>query len=153
MCPQYTDALAVGYVTIKLQNSTMYKCLNLNLTGSHTYIRMYIHTYICTDRRTSIRTYPRMHLRKIEKLYAPGIVQCGGQGVGGGVGGGIKIKNRTVKLYKRYHLLANMIHKFWHNIIHPKYLDRQAWANSEDSFLIMVYTVCHPSSSCRHINR
>ena len=29
MCPQYKDAPAVGYLTIKLQNSTWYKCLNL----------------------------------------------------------------------------------------------------------------------------
>ena len=32
MCPQYTDALAVGYLTIKLQNSTWNKCLNLSLS-------------------------------------------------------------------------------------------------------------------------
>ena len=42
MSPQYTDAPAVGYPTIKLQNSTWYKCLNLSLTGS----RMYM--YVCT---------------------------------------------------------------------------------------------------------
>ena len=30
MCPQYTDAPAFGYQTIKLQNSTWYKCLNLS---------------------------------------------------------------------------------------------------------------------------
>ena len=34
MCPQYTDAPAVGYLT---------KCLNLSLTGSRTY--MYVHTF------------------------------------------------------------------------------------------------------------
>ena len=55
MCPQYTDAPAVGYLTIKLQNSTWYKCLNLSLTGSrtlrtytHSYRRTYIHTHVCT---------------------------------------------------------------------------------------------------------
>ena len=31
MCPQYTDASTVGYLTLKLQNSTWYKCLNLSL--------------------------------------------------------------------------------------------------------------------------
>ena len=70
MCPQYTDAPAVGYLTIKLQNSTWYKCLNLSLTGSRTYVCMYVHTLVCT--------YPRMHVQKTEKLYAPGIIQCGG---------------------------------------------------------------------------
>ena len=48
---------AVGYLTTKLQNSTWYKCLNLSLTGSCTYVRTYIRryphlyrwTYICTQ--------------------------------------------------------------------------------------------------------
>ena len=52
MCPQYTDAPAVGYVTIKLQNSTWYKCLNLSQTGSHTYVHKHMRkegcTFICT---------------------------------------------------------------------------------------------------------
>ena len=68
MCPQYTDAPAVRYLTIKLQNSTWYKCLNLSLTGS--YVRTYTHLYR--------RTYIRMHIQKTEKLYAPCIIQCGG---------------------------------------------------------------------------
>ena len=41
MCPQNTDAPAVGYLIITLQNSTCYKCLNLSLTGSRTYVCMY----------------------------------------------------------------------------------------------------------------
>ena len=61
MCPQYTDAPAVGYLTTKLQNSTWYKCLNLSLTGSRTYIQtfiqkdvhsyahMHVPTYACTE--------------------------------------------------------------------------------------------------------
>ena len=53
MCPQYTDAPAVGYLTIKLQNSTWYKCLNRSLTGSRTYV----HTHIHTEGRTFVRTY------------------------------------------------------------------------------------------------
>ena len=60
MCPQYTDAPAVGYLTIKLQNSTWYKCLNLSLTESRTYVC----THIRTDRHTFVRTYPRMENRK-----------------------------------------------------------------------------------------
>ena len=42
MCPQYRDAPAVWYLTIKLQNSTWYKYLNLSLTGSLTYVCKYI---------------------------------------------------------------------------------------------------------------
>ena len=61
MCPQYTDAPAVGYLTIKLQNSTWYKCLKLSLTGSYSYRR----TYICT------------HIRKTEKLSAPASSDAG----------------------------------------------------------------------------
>ena len=45
MCLQYTDAPAVGYLTIKMQNSTWYKCLNLSQTGSRTYICTYIRIY------------------------------------------------------------------------------------------------------------
>ena len=45
MCPQYTDAPTVWYLTINLQNSTWYKCLNLSLTGSHTYV-----TTLCLGR-------------------------------------------------------------------------------------------------------
>ena len=74
MCPQYTDAPAVGYLTIKLQNSTWYKCLNLSLTRSH----MYVRTHIRTEGRTLVCMYPRTHIRKIEKLYAPGIIRCRG---------------------------------------------------------------------------
>ena len=84
MCPQYMDAPAVGSLTIKLQNSTWYKCLNLSLTGSRMYICMYVHTYVHThirdiraDKRTFICTYPCMHVQKTEKLYAPGIMRCG----------------------------------------------------------------------------
>ena len=46
ICPQYMDAPALGYLTIKLQNSTWYKCLNLSLTGSRTYRRSYICMHI-----------------------------------------------------------------------------------------------------------
>ena len=60
MCPQYTDAPNVGYLTIKLQNSTWYKCLNLSLTGSCTYICTHIHI----DRCTFVRTDPRTENRK-----------------------------------------------------------------------------------------
>ena len=49
MCPQYTDSPAVGYLTAKLQNSTWYKCLNLSLTGSRTYICTYIYTFVQKD--------------------------------------------------------------------------------------------------------
>ena len=66
MCPKNTDAPAVGYLTIKLQNSIWYKCLNLSLTGSRTYVR----THICTEGRTFVR--------KNEKLYAPSIIRCRG---------------------------------------------------------------------------
>ena len=45
MCPQYMDAPAVGYLTIKLQNSTGYKCLNLSLTG----LRTYVYTFVQKD--------------------------------------------------------------------------------------------------------
>ena len=55
MCPQYTDAPAVGYLTIKLQNSTWYKCLNLSLTGSC----MYVHTFV-----QDIHSYPRTENQK-----------------------------------------------------------------------------------------
>ena len=59
MCPQYTDAPAVGYLTIKLQNSTWYKCLNLSLTGSRTYV----HTFVQKD----VHSYARTHVRKTKK--------------------------------------------------------------------------------------
>ena len=74
MCPQYTDAPAVGYLTIKLQNSTWYKCLNLSLTGSRTYVC----THIRTEGHTFVRMYTCTHVPKTEKLYAPGIIRCGG---------------------------------------------------------------------------
>ena len=45
MCPKYTDAPAVGYLTIKLQNSIWYKCLNLS--NKITYVRTHIHTDGC----------------------------------------------------------------------------------------------------------
>ena len=64
MCPQYRDAPGVGYLTIKLQNSTWYKCLNPSLTGSHTYVRMYVRTYTHLYRRM----YIRRHVWKTEKL-------------------------------------------------------------------------------------
>ena len=64
MCSQYTHAPAVGYLTIKLQNSTWYKCLNLSLTGSPTYVCMYICTHIRTEGRTFVCTYLRMENRK-----------------------------------------------------------------------------------------
>ena len=57
MCPQYMDAPAVGYLTIKLQNSTWYKCLNLSLTGSRMYVCMYVPTYTHLYRRTYILTH------------------------------------------------------------------------------------------------
>ena len=65
MCPQYMDALAVGYLTIKLQNSTWYKCLNLSLTGSRTYVCTYLRTHIRTEEHTFIRTYGK------QKNYMP----------------------------------------------------------------------------------
>ena len=74
MCPQYRDAPAVGYLTIKLQNSTWYKCLNLCLTGSRTYVHTYVHTFVQMD----VNSYARTHIQKTEKLYAPGIIRCGG---------------------------------------------------------------------------
>ena len=49
MCPQYRDAPAVGYLTIKLQNSIWYKYLNLSLTGSPTYVPTYVRTHIRTQ--------------------------------------------------------------------------------------------------------
>ena len=64
MCPQYTNAPAVGYLTIKLQNSTWYKCLNLSLRESRTYARTYVCTHIRTDRHTFVRTHPRTENRK-----------------------------------------------------------------------------------------
>ena len=68
-----TGALAVAYMTIKLQNSTWNKCLNLSLTGSH--VRTYIHTHIRTEWRTFVRTYPRMENRK--NYMPPSIIRCG----------------------------------------------------------------------------
>ena len=76
MCPQYTGAPAMGYMTIKPQNSAWYKCLNLSLTGSG----MYICTYICTYTQLYRRAYIHMHVPtygKPKKLYAPGVVRCG----------------------------------------------------------------------------
>ena len=68
MCPQYTDAPAVGYLTIKLQNSTWYKCLNRSLTGSRTYVCTYTHSY----RRTYIRTYvPTYACTENQKTICP----------------------------------------------------------------------------------
>ena len=63
MCPQYTDTPAVGYLTIKLQNSTWYKCLNLSLTGSCTYIYSY--------RRMYIRTHVHVRTYRKPKSYMP----------------------------------------------------------------------------------
>ena len=63
MCPQYTDAPVVGYLTIKLQNSTWYKCLNLSLTGLRTYERtyvLYVHTFVQKD----IHSYAHTENRK-----------------------------------------------------------------------------------------
>ena len=62
MCPKYRDAPAVGYLTIKLQNFTWYKCLNLSLTGSQS---TYVHTFVQTDKHL----YACTHVRKTEKLY------------------------------------------------------------------------------------
>ena len=59
--------------TMKLQNSTWYKHLNLSLTGSHTYVR----THIGTEGCTFVRMYPHTHIGKTKKLYAPGIIRCG----------------------------------------------------------------------------
>ena len=63
MCPQYTDTPAVGYLTIKLQNYTWYKCLNLSLTGSRTYVHTFVqtdvHLYACTENPKTI--LPRHH--------------------------------------------------------------------------------------------
>ena len=64
-CPQYTDAPAVGYLTIKLQNSTWYRCLNLSLTGSLTYVCTY--TFVQTD----VHSYACNHVRKTEKTTCP----------------------------------------------------------------------------------
>ena len=64
MCPQYTDAPAVGYPTIKLQNSIWYKCLNSSLTESRTYICKYIRTHIRTEGRTFVRRYAHTENRK-----------------------------------------------------------------------------------------
>ena len=64
MCPQYMDVPAVGYLTIKLLNSTWYKCLNLRLTGSRMYACMYVRTHIRTEGRTFVRTYPHTKNRK-----------------------------------------------------------------------------------------
>ena len=73
MCPQYTDAPAVGNLTIKLQNSTLYKCLNLSLTGSCTVynLRTYVYTFVQTD----VHSYARMENLK---TICPGIIWCGG---------------------------------------------------------------------------
>ena len=81
MCPQYTVPPQWGYLTLKLQNSTWYKCLNLSLTGSRTYVCtyirmytcMYIHTFVQKDARTHVRTYGK------PKNYMPlGIIRCRG---------------------------------------------------------------------------
>ena len=61
---------AVGYLTIKLQNSTWYKCLNLSQTGSRTYVSTYAHTYVNIFVQTNGHSYARTHVRKTEKLYA-----------------------------------------------------------------------------------
>ena len=78
MCSKYTDAPAVGYLTLKLQNSTWYKCLNLSLTGSRTYI----HTFVQKD----VHSYARTHVRTYGKLYAPASSDAWGGGGGGGGG-------------------------------------------------------------------
>ena len=69
MCPQYTDVPAVGYLTIKLKNSTWYKCHNRSLTGSHMYVRMYIvctyvHTYVHTFVQKDVHSNARTVYRK-----------------------------------------------------------------------------------------
>ena len=68
----------MGYLTIKLQNSTWYKCLNLSLTGSCTYVCTYVCTYIHTFVQKDVHSHTRTHVRKTQKLYALSIIQCGG---------------------------------------------------------------------------
>ena len=64
MCPQYTDAPVVEDLTIKLQKSTWYECLNPSLAGSRMYICTYVRTHIRTEGRTFVRTYPCMENQK-----------------------------------------------------------------------------------------
>ena len=59
-----------------------YKCLNLSLTGSHTYVR----TRIRTEGRIFVCTYPHTQVWKTKKLYAPGIIRYGGTIKKGGTG-------------------------------------------------------------------
>ena len=46
---------SVGYLTIKLQNSTWYKCLSL--TGSGTYVHTFVQTDVHSYARTHVCTY------------------------------------------------------------------------------------------------
>ena len=39
---------------------------------------MYLRTHIRTDGHPFVHTYPHTHARKTGKLYAPGIIRCGG---------------------------------------------------------------------------
>ena len=57
MCPQYTDAPTVGYLTIKLLNSTGTNAL----TGVQ---QDHVCTYIRTEGCTFVCTYPGMQNRK-----------------------------------------------------------------------------------------
>ena len=66
MCQHYKDATAVGDLTIKLQNSTWYKCLNRSLNRI-SYVCTYVHTFVQKDVHS--------HVRKTEKLYAPSIIR------------------------------------------------------------------------------
>ena len=73
MCPQYTDDPTVGYLTIKLQNSTWYKCLNPSLTGSRMYVctGTCVHTFIQKDVHSYARTHIYMYGKPKNYMHMP----------------------------------------------------------------------------------
>ena len=57
----------MGYLTIKLQNSTWYKCLNLSLTGSQMYICTCVHTFV----QKEVHKYARTHIPMYARMENP----------------------------------------------------------------------------------
>ena len=149
MCTQYTDAPTVGYLTIKLQNSTWYKCLNLSLTGSHTYISTYVRLYRRTYIRTHICTYPRTENRKTicprhhplrgHKKYT-GFLDCALTGVCA------VIRSNTVSLY----IQNGSVYKSNFEIFKPKYFFFIISANTHQNewFNTVFYLKYHLYQCC-----
>ena len=77
MCQHYKDATAVGDQTIKLQNSTWYKCLNRSLNRI-SYVCTYVHTFVQKDVHSYARTENRKTICPQHHPICPGIIRCGG---------------------------------------------------------------------------